>query len=147
MTRQILAATLMALLALPVGMAQARDEHSTFPLEDFFAREDVQNRLGNEVKFYFGEQSHPAVASRLGEYQSNKKTNAFNKTDQEACEWALFSAMLSLRDRALQLGGDAVVNITSNYRNTPFTSKTEYMCGAGNVLAGVTMKGEVVKFE
>ena len=55
--------------------------------------------------------------------------------------------MLSLRERALQLGGDAVVNVTSNYRNTAFTSETEYMCGAGNVLAGVTLKGDVVKLD
>ncbi|PWN55489.1 excinuclease [Abyssibacter profundi] len=143
--KQWIFALLLGLVA--VAPAQARDDHKTYPLSDFFAREDVQNRLGNDVKFYFGDQAHPAIASRLGEYQSNKKTNAFNKTDQEACEWALLSAMLSLRDRAVGLGADAVVNITSNYRNTPFSSQSEYMCGAGNIIAGVTMKGEAVKFD
>ncbi|WP_348673440.1 excinuclease ABC subunit A [uncultured Abyssibacter sp.] len=147
MKKQFLTVVIAVLTALPVGVSQARDDHLTFPLADFFARDDVKERLGDEIKFYFGEQGHPAVASRMGEFQSNKKTNAFNKTDQEACEWALFSAMLSLRDRAVQLGGDAVVNITSNYRNSPLSSETEYMCGAGGFVAGVTMKGEVVKFE
>ncbi len=50
MTRQILASTLMALLALPVGVAQARDEHSTFLLEGFFARGGGHDRLCNVVQ-------------------------------------------------------------------------------------------------
>lgn len=131
-------------LSFASGAAHARDDRQTFPVKDFFERSDVKEKLGDSVKFYFGNSRHGAVASRHGEYTSNKKTNAFNKSDKEACEWALFSAMIALRDRAIKEGGNAVINIHSNYKNESFTSATEYQCGAGKFMAGVTMVGEVV---
>jgi uncharacterized protein YbjQ (UPF0145 family) len=76
---------------------------------------------------------------------SNKKTNAFNKTDKRACEWAFLSAMLSLQQRALSEGGNAVVNIRSFYKRHEVSSATEFECGAGAIMAGVTFKGDVVK--
>ena len=141
---QLLCVMAMLLTSLSV---QARDEALKLPIADFFQRADVQERLGQDVKFYLAGQKHRAVAQTLGEFQSNKKTSAFKKTDQQACEWALLSAFLALRDRALQLGGNAVVNITSNYKRQPFSSPDQYMCGAGKIMAGVTMKGEVVKLK
>ena len=98
----------MVLSVLSVS-AQARDDALKLPIADFFQRADVQEKLGNEVKFYLAGQKHRAVDQKFGEFQSNKKTNAFNKTDKQACEWALLSAFIALRDRALQMGGNAVV--------------------------------------
>ncbi len=145
MRRNILTLVLFAFtMSLATGAAQARDDRKAFPVKDFFERSDVKEKLGTSVKFYFGDSRHGAVAERHGEFTSNKKTNAFNKTDKEACEWALFSAMLALRDRAVKEGGNAVINIRSNYKNEPFSSATEYQCGAGKLMAGVTMVGEVV---
>ena len=40
------------------------------------------------VKLTFGDQAHPAVARQIGEHRSSKKTNAFNKSNKEAREWA-----------------------------------------------------------
>ena len=42
-------------------------------------------------------------------------------------------------------GGNAVINIKSNYKNVEFTSETEYECGAGAVTGGVAFVGEIVK--
>jgi uncharacterized protein YbjQ (UPF0145 family) len=81
----------------------------------------------------------------LCEWQSNKKTNAFQKSDQFACDWAFLTAMLSLRERALSLGANAVINIRSNYKKRRFVSQDKYMCGAGKIMAGVTMRGEMVR--
>ncbi len=145
MHKKVLSLILFAFsLSLASGAVHARDDRQNFPVKGFFERSDVQEKLGKSVKFYFGDSRHGAVASRHGEFTSNKKTNAFNKTDKEACEWALFSAMLALRDRALKEGGNAVINIHSNYRGVTFTSPTEYQCGAGKFVAGVTMVGVVV---
>ena len=85
--------------------------------------------------------------SRLGEWTSNKKTNAFNKSDQEACEVAFISAAVSLQQRARREGGSAVVNIRSVYKNDNVESEKDYLCGNGAVMAGVALRGTVVTFK
>lgn len=67
------------------------------------------------------------------------------KSDQKACQWAFLSAMATLQDRAIKEGGNAVVNIHSYYYKKTFSSSTEFECGAGTVMSGVTMVGDVVK--
>lgn len=123
---------------------QARDDHLVFDIDAFLERADVQQRLGNEVKFFFADQDAGPVLQKFEELQSNKKTNAFNKTDEEACQWALLSAMLSLKKAALNRGGNAVINIYSFYKKNEFRSQTQYQCGAGTFAAGVTMRGSPV---
>ena len=78
---------------------------------------------------------------------SNKKTNAFGKSDKEACEWVFLSAMLSFQDRIAKEGGNAVVNIRSYYKKNEIRSSTEFECGAGAIMAGVTFLGDVVTLE
>ena len=105
---------------------------------------DFKAKLDKNVRFAFGETSLGSVARNHGEFRTNKKTNAFGKSDEKACNWAFLSAIVSLRDRALAEGGNAVINIRSNYKNNTTSSETEYQCGAGNVVAGVALIGDVV---
>ncbi len=126
--------------------ALARDDVGAYPIADVMNNPEYAARLAG-VKFFFADQPHPQVAQSFGEFQSNKKTNAFNKSDKEACEWAFLSALLSFHQRALSSGGDAVVNITGYYKKIAFTSQTEFQCGAGATMAGVTLKGTVVKLK
>lgn len=125
--------------------ASARDDQLKFPVDEAMQSDTFQSELGSDVRFYWGGQSHPPIDQKFGEFPTNKKTNAFNKSDQEACEWVLLSALISLRDRALREGGNAVINIKSNYKNQEFVSETEYECGAGTFVAGVALKGTVVR--
>ncbi|HZC01952.1 MAG TPA: hypothetical protein VE844_11510 [Gammaproteobacteria bacterium] len=55
------------------------------------------------------------------------------------------SALLALRDRAVQEGGDAVINIKSFYKKNEVISDSEYECHAGGILAGVALQGTVVR--
>src|SRR5512134_288874 len=103
--------------------AVARDDVGTYALADVLNNPEYATRLEG-VKFFFGKQKHPPIGRSFGEYQSNKKTNAFNKSDKEACEWAFLSALLSFHQRALSVGGDAVVNIRGYYKKHPFSSET-----------------------
>jgi uncharacterized protein YbjQ (UPF0145 family) len=137
--------SLTLLFILASAAATARDDHKMFPLEDALNTPAAKEKLDPNVKFYFGKQSHPKVVKVIGEWSTNKKTNAFNKSDKEACEWAFLSAMLTLEGRARSEGGNAIINIRSNYKNIETSSDTEYMCGAGTFVAGVAFKGEVVK--
>ncbi|MFL6671924.1 MAG: excinuclease ATPase subunit [Massilia sp.] len=109
------------------------------------AANDVQGRLGNAVRFYFGKQKAPAVLKRIGVEQTSQKTNAFGKSDTTACNWAFLSAMLQLQKHARQVGANAVVNIVSNYKNVEFSSETEFECHAGAIMAGVALKGDFVR--
>ena len=141
-----LAVLIVAGLLLP-SSGQARDTVHTFTVGEAITHGLEQGALVKTVGLFFAGQQHAPVARAFGEHRTNKKTNAFNKSDKEACEWALLSALRQLQFRALDLGGDAVVDIKSNYRNREFASATEYQCGAGNVVAGVALKGTVVKLK
>ena len=125
--------------------ADARDSIVRVSVEEAMTTEDAKVTLDVGVRFFFADQSHPEVVRRIGTYTANKKTNAFNKSDQEACKWAFLSAMVSLQKRALAEGGNAVVNIRSSYKKREFASATEFECGAGAMVAGVALVGDVVK--
>lgn len=134
----------IALCVLITASANARDTRHNFPLKAVFDNPEYAERLEG-VRFYFGDQPHPTVERTILKTRTNKKTNAFKKEDQVACEWALMSALVALHKRALAEGGNAVINIESNYKSQPFRSDSEYQCGAGAIMAGVALKGEVVK--
>ena len=59
----------------------------------------------------------------------------------------LLSALKVLQENARENGYDAVINIKSNYNHNEFASAEELQCGAGFLIAGVALKGEVVKFK
>jgi uncharacterized protein YbjQ (UPF0145 family) len=59
----------------------------------------------------------------------------------------MMSALIQLRDYASTRGGNAVVNVRSNWRNVESASSTEYQCGVGFLMAGVALKGDVVYLE
>lgn len=135
----------LALLALAVaGPAAARNDEMKFSIADALRTPDAKAKLDPSIRLYFG--STPGGVERtIGETRTNKKTNSFNKTDQQACEWAFLSAVLALQQKARKTGGDAVVGIVSNYKDRRFSSTTQYVCGVGNVVAGVAFKGTIVR--
>ncbi|MDB5969870.1 MAG: excinuclease ATPase subunit [Hydrocarboniphaga sp.] len=138
----VLATIAICGISLP---AVGRDTVLNLPIEDAAKANQAGTRLDGTVKFFWGDQSHPAPEKTLGTYTTNKKTNFFNKSDKEGCEWAWLSAMLTLQERAKKEGGNAVIDVHSVYRNNDFSSQTEYECGAGSVVGGVALRGTVVK--
>lgn len=138
--------TTLALAALLIsGTAQARDDVLTLPLDSIIGTDKAKQALLN-VPIYFSGQSHPEISSNWGEVSTSRKTNAVGKSDEEACQWVLLSALKVLQEAAQKRGYDAVVNIRSNYKHNEFSSATEFQCGAGKIMAGVALKGDLVKF-
>jgi hypothetical protein len=135
----------LAALLLTAPVAEARDTLQKFPLEAALAKAQASGQLAPGIKLYFGAQKHAKPTAQLGPARTNKKTNFFNKTDLEGCDWAFLSAMITFTQYAQRVGGNAIVNIRSNYKNNEFSSETEYQCGAGNVTGGVAFVGDVVK--
>jgi hypothetical protein len=144
MTSVAAGATVAALL-VTAPVADARDTIQTLPLEAALAKAQASGQLAPGIKLFFGAQKHAKPTAQLGPARTNKKTNFFNKTDQEGCEWAFLSAMITMTQYAQRVGGNAIVNIRSNYKSNEFSSETEYRCGAGNVTGGVAFVGDVVK--
>jgi hypothetical protein len=134
-----------AVMVLTSPIADARDTRQKFPIEAALAKAQASGQLAPGIKLFFGTQKHPKPTAQLGPTRTNKKTNFFNKTDQEGCDWVFMSAMIALTQYAQRVGGNAIVNIRSNYKNVEFSSETEYECGAGNVTGGAAFVGDVVK--
>lgn len=140
----------MIMLLIP-GMlisntAQARDDKHMMPIAEAMDIPEAKEQLNPDIQFIFGSKG-PAPKRTIGTYTSNRKTNAFHKSDEEACRWVFLSSLLALQDRAIQQGGDAVVNIESYYKQKPVSSSTEYECHAGGIMAGVALRGTVVKLK
>jgi len=126
------------------NISYARDSVAQFSVKDLLATGKAKSAL-TDIPLYFGNSKTPKVNEKYGEVTSNKKTNAFMKSDEEACQWAMLSALKSLQQRAQKEGMNAVINIQSYYKRHEFISETKFECGAGNVMAGVTLKGTLVK--
>jgi hypothetical protein len=142
--RVVTVAAVAALIAIgPV--ADARDTIHKFPLDSALAAAQASGKLAPGVKLFFGKQKYPKPKAQLRPARTNKKTNFLNKSDQEGCDWAFLSSMITLTQYAQRLGGNAIVNIRSNYKNVEFSSETEYECGAGAVTGGTAFVGDVVK--
>ena len=137
----------IAVLALgALAPAEARDDKHMFPIKSALGKsQQYKEKLESDIALYFGKQKTPAVEKHIGEWTANKKTNGFNKSDQEACDIAFISAAAGLQDRARREGGNAVINIRSVYRKEDVASETEYLCGSGATLSGVALRGTVVK--
>ena len=143
--KKIYTLTFMLLFSFASGSALARNDVADFSIAEVMSQEQAKEALGNEVRFYFGNQGHGRVLKNWGEVSTNKKTNAFLKSDKEACTRAFLSALKTLKKRTLKEGGNAVIKIKSNYNRKVTESSTTFQCGAGNIMAGVALLGTVVK--
>jgi len=147
MNKGMIATTALALTLglLTAGNAQARDTKLMLSIDEAMSSADFQEKLDSTITFSFGGlPAGKSIGERHGNYTSNKKTNAFGKSDEAACRWAFLSALLSFQDRVRSEGGDAVVNLESYYKANPMISTSEYECHAGGVIAGVALRGDVV---
>ena len=153
MTRMVLlgrgaAIALMGLaIVVSTQSAQARNEAIMFSVEDAMATADAKAKLDGSVKFYFGKTPHGKVLQSFGERVSNKKTNAFGKSDLASCNRAVLSALITFQERAKKDGGNAVINMVSYYKRNTVSNDTHFECHAGGFVTGVTLKGEVVRLE
>jgi len=140
-------AALLVSLSLCAITAQARDTTHFLPIKDAVEIGKTQG-LADDIRLYFGNQKHPAVAATLTKgISTNKKTNAANKSDEVACNWAMQSALIQLQQAARNMGGNAVVNIESYYKKKVFRSDDQFECHAGAIMAGVALRGDIVKLK
>ena len=135
---------LAAVVALTFAATQAfaRNSIETYPIDSALKSED--GKVSQDIALYFAGQPHPMVLKRFSEAATNKKTSAFGRSDEAACQHVFLSAVIALQNRARELGANAVIDIKSNYKDQLTSSATEFTCGAGAMVAGVALKGNVV---
>ena len=118
----------VAALLLTASPSFAADDVVMLPVANAINTPEAQQKLPDSVKFYFGAQPVPRTAQSFGQFVSNRKTNGFAKSAAAACERAFLSALISLHQRADELGGNAVIHIESYYRKHAVSSDTDYEC-------------------
>ncbi len=121
--------------------ACARNTPVVVTLQSVLDMPEAKAKLDGTVKFYLAGSPTPKVMKKFGEDTSNAKTNAFNKTGEEACRWNVLSALIKFQEHAKRDGANAVIDIVSYNNRVNFTSATEVQCSDGAFLAGIALKG------
>lgn len=135
----------LAALSLMLGSAHARDVENMRPIEAALKSDEAKKRLSPNFKIFFGKQAAPKVEKSLGETTMKRSTTRTATDDYDPCVHAFVRAMLDFQERARAAGGNAVVNVRSNYKNTEISSETEYTCVSGSMVTAVSFKGDLVK--
>ena len=138
---------LCTVVALIIVSTQARagDDVLFLSIHEALRQPEAKEVLNPDIKLSFAGQKAPAYSAKIGTYVSNKKTNSAFKSDEKACKWVILSALISLQERAVKEGGKAVVDIESFYDKNPYRSADKFECHAGAIMAGVALRGTVVK--
>lgn len=126
------------------GLSQARDTAHFLDFQSVVNEATQAGRLDGSEKFYLNK--IPAGAQIINaNVTTSQKTNAFNKSDEEACSWVLQSALIKLQNAAKAAGANAVVDLASNYKNKEYRDDSKYECHAGAIMAGVALKAKYAK--
>ena len=145
--KKLAAATALLICALP-SISQARDTAVYLPFDKAVAEATRAGKIDGSVKFYLAGNTPTGNVTVLSAGAvTNKKTNAFNKSDEVACEWVAQSAIISLHQAAKNAGANAVTNIVSYYKKNERKDATTYECHAGALMAGVALKGDLAKVQ
>ena len=143
--KQIIAIAMLALMAF-APQAEARNTRHELPLQELLNSPMAREAgIDGSVRFYLRGAAHPPIQSRMGDDIGNRKTNAANKSDVEACNWVALTVLKAFQEKAKAMGANAVVDMVSFYKRREFSSPTNYECYAGTILAGVTLKGTYAK--
>lgn len=128
-----------------VGGAAAEDRILKFPVKHALGSKLAKDKMFDDIRVYMHGQARPGVAKSFREYKSNKRSNGLS--DQETCDKAFISAIISLQQRADREGGNAVVDVYSVSNNKKTKSAETYSCLRGRAMAQVVLYGTVVRLD
>lgn len=140
-------ATAIAPIPGASAATRASDRILNLSLENARHHPDYEAKAPTDIKFYFDGQP-VTVKQLLGPTKTSRKTNGSGKLNKiDACRWALLSGLIGMAEEARLQGGNAVVNIKSNWGNVETSSADTYKCGIGSIMVGVALKGDVAIVE
>lgn len=113
-----------------------------FSLQDALNDPNAKDVLGQDIKVDFGKKAN--VSGTI--ITTSKRTTLAGKGSVEkACRWVLYSAIKQFQKAARNDGGNRVVNIIGNWKGKAYDSVDTFQCAVGNMLAGIALKGEIIK--
>lgn len=136
----------LAVVLGAINCANAADNIHNLNFKDAVNNAVSSGELDNSVKFFLAGDGYTNGHILQKNVIANKKTNGFLKSADNSCDWVLKSALIDLQSRAKKLGGNAVVNIVSYYKSHETSNPTTYECHKGGIVAGVTLKGDIIKY-
>ncbi len=141
--KNICAAAVLTLSGMAAG--HAADTMHDFNFKEAVDRAVADGTLDGSVKFYLAGTKSGGKVIEKG-LVTNKKTNGFAKSAESACDHVLRSALIQFQNTAKAKGANAVTNLVSFYKSNETRSATTYQCAKGTAIAGVALKGDIVKF-
>ena len=147
MSIQSIKKIVIALALSTTGMASvhAADTIHQFNFQEAVNRAVADGFLDGSVKFYLAGTKSGGKVIEKG-LVTNKKTNGFAKSAESSCDHVLRSALIQFQNTAKSRGANAVTNLVSFYKSNETRSTTTYDCAKGTAIAGVALKGDIVKF-
>ena len=136
--KRIIAVSVLAIVAAVPAIA--RNNAVTVTLQSVLDMPEARGKLEG-VRFFLAGARTPKVSKKFGTDNSNARTNAFNKTPEEACRWNALSALIKLKEHAQRDGANAVIGIVSVRDHEEFKSPTDVECSDGTFQAGITLRG------
>jgi len=130
-----------ACLAMLAPAAQARKEYDSHPIADLANHAEYQ-RVSKGVRLVWG---NTPPASNLGTTRTRKATKGLRRTDREACEWAMMSAIDAITNQARRSGATSIQGLKSVTDSGEFVSASEYKCVSGWTNSRVSIIGTMVK--
>lgn len=135
----------ITLSLLGLTSVHAKDDMHNYNFKEAVDRAVADGTLDGSVKFYLAGTKSGGKLIEAGAV-TNKKTNGFGKSAEKSCDHVLRSALIQLQNTAKEKGANAVTNIVSFYKSNETKSTTTYQCAKGTAMAGVALKGDLVKF-
>ena len=104
-SRTTAALALSTLCSLLVSLLAAPSAFARSDLVDIDVKTAIANSTGknpplDSIRYYMKGQKHGPIAEKMGVFKANRATNAFNKSDEDACNIAFVSALIALQQRA-----------------------------------------------
>jgi uncharacterized protein YbjQ (UPF0145 family) len=125
------------------GPAAARNDVFHLPFAGIIDRPDVVAHLG-ATKFIFG--SAPATGYQaVGDHVAQQRGHFHGRGEGDTCQATFLNALYELKEQADEVGGNAVIGVTSFFKNVTFSSTTEYECHVGSDGVFVWLRGTLAK--
>lgn len=145
MNARTLGLTALLLAALP-GISLAADKTTHLAFDNAVTAATQSGKLDGSVKFYMAGNTPAGQVTVVNDnITSHKKTNAFGKSDQVSCDWALQSALISLQAAAKAAGANAVTDIVSVQNGQEYRDPRNYECRVGFLMSDVDLKAKLAK--
>lgn len=114
-----------------------------FNLQNALDDPKAKEVLAQDVKLSYGQKEEQGKGFAI---TTSKRTTLAGKGGvEQACRWALYSAIKQFQQDARKQGSTQVVNVVSNWKHQVPDNQEMYQCAVGNMLVGVALKGEIIK--